>query len=561
MSSVAPSALRSVEDPVSEETRIYRSKRLRPDRWGVLVGGVVLLISLPLLAILVYLTQEGPEWSHLVETVLPTYISNTLILVAGVSLVAILFSVLPAYLVSYYEFPGRRLFQWALILPLALPTYVAAFVFFEGPEAAIPFLIWIRSEFGVDAFLAWEKVIRYGLLILMMGAVLSPYLFVACRATFQQQTRSAIEAARCLGMNSRGIFFRIALPLARPAMVGGLALIVMEVINDYGAVHFFGVPTLTEGIFRTWFGMGDRVSALRLAGMVMVAIALLLILERQLRGKARFEASTTSSGLCRLIPLSRGKGALAILICLVPLVIGFIYPVARLSQWAALDLMSDRPAVFAASAGLIRGLVLALGVSVGASLVAAVFFYAVRLRGNGWRLGGARLAGLGYATPGAVIALGVLAVLGAWDRWAGDSFLPLLSGTLFAIGFAYFVRFFAIPLQFSRSGLSRIGRPIEEAARLSGKGPAATFGRIHLPLLRGPLIAAGMLLFVDILKELPLTLILRPANFETLATSAYSLAKEARLQACAVPSLLIVIAGGIGLMIMNRWMSSDSSHD
>ena len=346
-----------------------------------------------------------------------------------------------------------------------------------------------------------------------------------------QQGRALIESARCLGDRPGQVFFRVAIPLARPAMVAGAALVVMEVINDYGAVHFFGVPTLTEGIFRTWFGMGDKVSALRLAGIVMLAVAILLIVEQLLRGRARYvEAEGTSVPMVRK-RLSGGKAALAFLCCLLPLAIGFLYPVGRLLHWSWLNLTSDRGVSLAFGDSLTRGLTLAGTTAVIVTIFAAIFAFAVRLRENPLRKGCFRLSGLGYATPGAVIAVGVLVVFGGLDHLE-VSWIPLFSGTVFLIGFAYLVRFFAIPLQLSRAGMDRLGPSLGEASRLLGRSPLATFLRIDLPLLRGPLLAAAMLLFVDILKELPLTLILRPANFETLATSAFSLAKEARLQAC-----------------------------
>ena len=270
-----------VAEPSARPRRFPRWKR--PDRWGVFVFVVSLLVFLPIFAVLMHIGEKSENWRHLSETVIGGYLGNTLILVVGVSLVALLMAVPPAWLVTVFDFPGRSLFSWALVLPLALPTYVAAFVFFQGPESAIPFLIWVRTNWGVDAFFAFEKIIRYGILIVMMAAVLSPYIYLAARASFSQQGRSVMEAARCLGDSPGRSFFRVALPMARPAIAAGLGLVVMEVINDYGAVHFFGVPTLTEGIFRTWFGMGDKVSALRLASIVMLTVGVLVATEQLMR--------------------------------------------------------------------------------------------------------------------------------------------------------------------------------------------------------------------------------------------------------------------------------------
>lgn len=531
-----------------------------PNRWGIGIGLTTLLVFLPILAVLFFLTQSGPEWDHIVETVLLRYLGNTLVLILGVTLVALLMGVVPAWLVTVYEFPGRKWLSWFLILPLALPSYVAAFVFYQLPEAAIPFLVWVRTNFTIEAFQRWELVIRYGILICMMAAVLYPYIYLACRAAFSQQGRALIESARCLGDSPQKTFFRVAIPMARPAMVAGAALVIMEVINDYGAVNFFGVPTLTEGIFRTWFGMDDKVSALRLAGIVMLAVGILLGAEHLFRGRARYaEAEGTRTPLQRK-PLSRGRAVLALLCCLIPLSIGFFYPVARLIHWAWLNLTSERATSLAFGEPLARGLLLAGTTALVVTLVAALFSFGVRLGANPVRQICFRIAGLGYATPGAVIAVGVLVVLGNLDKFEVP-FFPIVTGSIVGIGFAYLVRFIAIPLHLSRAGMDRLGPSLGEASRLLGRSPLASFWRIDLPLLKGPLLAAAMLLFVDILKELPLTLILRPVNFETLATTAFSLAKESRLQACAVPSLMIVAAGAAGLFVMNRWLTPAQSNE
>jgi len=521
---------------------------------------LAVLILLPVFAVLLRLGEASPEWGHLSRTVLPGYLGNTLVLVVATVALSLLLSVLPAWLVTTCEFPGRRLLSWTLVLPLAIPTYVAAFVYYQIPEAAIPLLVRIRQSAGVDAFLAAELVLRYSLLVLMLAAVLQPYVYLACRAAFARQGRLLIEASRCLGDSPRRAFFGVALPLARPAMVAGSALVAMEVVNDYGAVHFFGVPTLTEGIFRTWFGMGDKVAALRIAGILVLAVTGLLVLEQALRGRARYACPEGGDSPLQRLRLSPAKALAALAVCLVPLALGFLYPVARLGHWAWLHLSSAVERAPWDGAALGRGFALALGTAFGATLLAAIFAYAARLRETRYRRLLLRSAGIGYAMPGAVVALGVLAVLGAFDRLS-IPFLPMLGGTLFAISFAYTARFFAVPLQLAKAGMDRLGKPLEEASRLLGSPPLETFLRIDLPLLRAPLVAGGMLLFVDILKELPLTLILRPVNFETLATRAYSLASEARLQACAIPALLIVAAGAAGLLIMNRWLQPSSNDE
>ena len=535
-----------------------RSRRFLPDRWGALVVLAGVVLTLPLLAVVLRLGGESPAWESVAGNLLGDYIAMTVGLVVLVVAIALPLGVLPAWLVSTCDFPGRRLLSWMLVLPLALPTYVAAFVFYRLPEAAIPWLVRVRTAYGADAFLTAECALRFGLLALMLAAVLYPYLYLAARSAFSRQCRSQIESARLLGDGIAGAFFRVALPAARPALVAGGAFVAMEVANDYGAVHFFGIPTLSAGIFRTWFGSGDLVAALRLAALMMGTMLVLLALERLLRGRARYLAESQGSPLTprRLPP---GKGILALIVCLVPLSIGFFYPVGCLAYWAWLHVAAEG---FALPSGLrlFPALGLAAVTTGVATLCAAMVAYAVRLRATLSRRSASGLLALGYAIPGAVVAVGVLSVTGFIDR-LHLPWLPMLGGTLSALGFAYAARYFAIPLKLAEAGLDRIGRPLEEASRVLGAPPGRTFLAISLPLLRGPLVAAAILLFVDLLKELPLTLILRPAGFETLATTAFSLASEARLQACAVPSLLVIAAGVVPLFLLEKRLSPSSRHD
>lgn len=538
---------------------VFRCCRRPPDRWGVLVAVVGVLLLLPLVAVVLRLGGESPAWESLVETLLGRYVRNTVGLVALVVVIALPLGILPAWLVSTCDFPGRRILSWMLVLPLALPTYVAAFVFYRLPEAATPYLVRIRADHGVDAFLAAELVLRFGLLSLMLASVLYPYVYLAARSAFSHQCRTQIESARLLGDGVAGAFFRVALPSARPALVAGGAFVAMEVANDYGAVHFFGVPTLSAGIFRTWFGSGDLVAALRLAALMIVTVVALLALERLLRGRARYLPAESQAVPMSIRRLSRGRGILALAVCLVPLGIGFFYPVTVLIHWAWLHLAAEG---FSLPAGLRLGpaLVLAAATTLVATLLAAAFAYAARLRRTLPRQVFSGLAALGYAIPGAVVAVGILSVTGMVDR-LHLPLAPMLGGSLVALAFAYTARYFAIPLKLSEAGLERIGRPLEEASRVLGAPPGRTFLAVSLPLLRGPLFAAAILLFVDLLKELPLTLILRPAGFETLATTAFSLASEARLQACAVPSLLVIATGVLPLVLLDRRLSPQKRHD
>ncbi len=512
-----------------------------PDAWTVWALLVTGLLAAPLAGVGLGLFRAGPEWGHVSETVLAGYLRNTLGLAAAVGGLSLLLAVPAAWLLSAFEFPGRRWLEWAMVLPLSIPTYVAAFVYMRIPEAAIPWLVSLRRSHGVEAYLRAEALLRHGLLALLLASVLYPYLYLSLRASFLVQRRGVVEAAHSLGRGPASVFFSVALPLARPALIAGLSLIVMEVVNDYGAVHFFGVPTLTEGVFRTWFGLGDRRSAVRLAAWMMVGVLGVLAAERAARGRARYAESAADPGPSSRRPLRAPAAAAALLACLVPLSLGFLFPVGQLLVWAARSLPQVSGSGMAARIGH------SLGLSSGAALVltglALLVVYARRLHPGRPLRQAAGLASLGYAVPGAVVAIGVLVTL---------SPLGVGGGGLGVIFFAYGVRFFAVPSQPLQASMTRVCGSLDEASRLLGHPPLDTLRRVNLPLVRGSLLAATMLVFVDILKELPLTMILRPVNFDTLATLSFGLAKEGRIQECAVPALLIVLLAALGLAAMHH---------
>lgn len=533
--------------------------RIRRDLnvWTVMTGPLGAIILIPLIIVIMGLGMRGPEWEHLEQTVLNSYIINTVILIITVSILSLLLAIPAAWLIAAFDFPGRRIFEWALILPLAIPTYVAAFTYINVPETAIPFLVFIREHCGISVYQASETMLRYGLLSLLLAGVLYPYIYLSARVSFSRQQSHVIEAAQVLGQSSLTVFRTIALPLARPAIVAGLSLVIMEVVNDYGAVHFFGVPTLTEGIFRTWFGLGDRTSAVHLAGIVMVCVLAFLWIEYLQRGRTRYVEEAGSESPLSRRPLRGKRGILAIVICLVPLFIGFIYPVATLARWM---FNLDNPGIQKSWTHMGQSTLLAFSTAVVITLLALLFAYARKLNPVRWFRSLMRLATMGYAVPGAVVALGVMVLFGQLDNMlqylsVGTAIPEIyISGSLFAISFAYVVRFLAVAFQPAKAGLERICGSLDEASRVLGKSPGTTLWKINLPLLRGTLFGALMIVFVDILKELPLTLILRPANFDTLATIAFSMATEGRIHNSAVPSLMIVGVGAISLMMLNRFM-------
>ncbi|MEM9399425.1 MAG: iron ABC transporter permease [Verrucomicrobiota bacterium] len=530
-----------------------RAFRRGGNLWLILSLLLCTLILIPLATVILSIGVAGPKWEHIVSTVLAQYIVNTILLVGIVLFFSMLMAIPSAWLVSAFDFPGRRILEWALVLPLAIPTYVAAFVYIQIPELSIPFLVYVRHTWGIEAFAMTEVILRYTVLALFMASVLFPYLFITMRASFCRQNRSFIEAALMLGRSPTNVFFTVALPMARPAIVAGLSLILMEVMNDYGAVNFFGVPTLTEGIFRTWFGLEDSASGIRLAGFMMLAILFILFIEHLQRGKARYTSRNVTG-----MPLARRKlkglsltGAYVV--CLIPLSMGLLFPVGQLILWAIGAARQSLP-VFRDWQAL-NSLLMSFGSAILLTGVAVILAYAVRLHPFKWLRGMTRLATLGYAVPGVAVALGVMTFTGMLDR---NINLPvLLSGSLFAIVFAYLVRFIAVPMQSVQAGMTRVCGSLDEASRMLGHGPGFTLWNINIPLLRGTLVASCMLVFIDILKELPLTMLLRPAGFDTLAVSAFGMAKEGRIYECAFPSLMIVLIGTIGLCVLNRLIERD----
>jgi iron(III) transport system permease protein len=536
----------------------------RQSRWptGWTLGALVsiALLSLPLLVIAGGLLAPASEtWQHVASTVLSDYIINSVRLVVGAGALALFIGVSTAWLVAAYEFPGRRFFEWALILPLAVPAYIAAYTYAGMFDVTGPLQRLVRAAVPslADEFL-YLDVMNIGMVTLIFGFVLFPYVYLVARASFGRQSASLLEASRTLGHGPIATFRRVALPLARPALAAGVGLVAMEVLNDYGAVKYYGVSTFTTGIFRSWFGLGDLSSAIRLSAMLMVFVFALLALERSQRGRAAFAGGRASE---RPLPRTRLAGRHALLafsLCLVPFLFGFAIPVAQLGYWASATAASVIDGAFlrlVLNTFLLAGAAAALCVT-----VALLLTYASRLNPRPWLRRLSRVTVLGYSMPGAVVAVGVLVPF-AWFDHRVDGVMRatvgiptglLLSGTFIALIFAYAVRFMAVAFLPVESGFTRICGRVDDAARSLGASPSCALRKVSLPLLRGTLLGAVILVFVDVLKELPLTLILRPFNFDTLATRAYQLATDELLAVSANYALVIILAGVIPVLLLNR---------
>jgi len=528
-----------------------------------LLGSAALLIAaalaLPIFSITASVFGGGTDtWAHLAATSLPRYVWNTALLLLAVAWGVISMGVLCAWLVTVYRFPGRDILEWALMLPLAMPAYVMAYAYTDWLQFTGPVQAALRAVTGWQAREYWFPEIRslWGAAA-MLSFALYPYVYLIARAAFFELPRSALEAGRLAGHSAWGVFFRVAVPLARPAIVAGASLALMETLADFGTVSYFAVEVFTTGIFKAWLSMGDSIAAAQLSTCLLLFVALVLGLERGSRGRAAYHVAAPRKS-APLRGLSGARAALAFAATAAPLFFGFVLPALLLVQLAWGEntaRLGQRLLALAGNSFAVAGLTAAVAV-----VLATIMAYAARLTRSRLVAAGNRLASLGYAIPGAVIAVGVLVPLGKLDNalaaWIEEAFgvSPglLLTGSVAALIYAYLVRLLAVALQSTEAGLAKITPGMEDAARSLGSTPMTTLLRVHVPLLAPTLATAALLVFVDVLKELPATFALRPFNFDTLAIEAYNLAKDERLAEAALPSLVIVAVGLVPVLFVSK---------
>ena len=552
------SAMTAIGLPVAR-TRMRR--RSHPVAKACLLAAAGLVIA-PLIS-LVHLALKGDDeiWPHLIAYVLPVATVNTVMLLAGVALIAAVAGVGTAWLVTAYQFPGRSAFVWLLPLPLAFPTYIVAYVYVDILDAIGPVQSALRALFGWrSAADYWFPSVRsLGGAIFVMGFVLYPYVYLATRAMFQTQSATLIEMARSLGASKWRLARDITLPLARPAIAAGLALALLEALNDIGASEYLGVRTLTLSIFTTWLNRSSLPGAAQIACIMLLAVAALIALERYGRRGQSFTGLDRHPGMTRRIPLEGGSKWLAAAACLLPVAFGFLVPLAYLAHQVVIRglLVGFDPSLLRHTfstvtiAGCATALTLALGFG-------AVF--AMRLIRRPAAGTAVFIASLGYAVPGTVLALGLLsplilvdeAINGVTRAVAGVGVGLVLAGSSAAVVIAYAVRFLAIATGFAQAGLARISTELDDAARTLGTRPSGVLWSIHLPLLRPALWGAALLVFVDCLKELPATLLLRPLNVETLSTYIYQFATRGNFEEGSLAALLIVLVGIVPVIFMMR---------
>ena len=555
----------SAPSAASVETAAAATRVDGPLRVGLASAALVvaLVLAAPLLSVLITAAagagSSGATWSHLASTVLGDYVFNTLVLCAGVAAGVFGLGVGSAWLVTRYEFTGRSVFEWAQVLPLAMPAYVMAYVYtdllqFTGPlqTALRQFMGWTRADY-------WFPEVRsLGGAAAMLSMALYPYVYMLARTAFIERAGGMVEVGRSLGLSPAAAFWRLSLPLARPAIAGGVALALMETLADFGTVAYFALPTFTTGIYRAWFSLGDRAAAAQLALVLLGFVVAVLAFEHASRGGARFHETGAGRAPAPRAPLHGARAWLAMAGCALPLIGGFALPAALLLRLT----LSGGDVQFGSHFLTLAGhSVLLSGLSALCAVVLALLLaYAARIdRGPATRLAHG-VARLGYALPGTVIAVGVLIPVTRLDHAlsaAAQSLLGwspglVLTGSIAALVYACVVRYLAAALQSVDAGLSRITPVMDDAARSLGHSPAQALRRVHVPLLRGSLLTAALLVFIDVMKELPATLVMRPFNFDTLATQAYTLASDERLAEASTAALAIVAVGLLPVIVLCR---------
>jgi iron(III) transport system permease protein len=494
-------------------------------------------------------------WEHLIETVLALYVKNTMILFVGVLALSSLIGISSAWFITSYAFPCRNFLEWALILPLACPAYIVAYVYTDFLEYAGPIQGLIRAIFDFETAKDYyfPEIRSIGGAIVVMSFVLYPYVYILAKTGFNSTPRSLYETASLYGKNR---FFRVGIPLCRPYIAAGLALVGMEVLSDFGTVEYFSIQTLTLGIFNVWIGMNSIAAASQIALITFLFIVLLLFFEVRARSQQRFNETTKRFNRNTFKPLGNFIGLLVMLSCFLPIVIGFVIPLTILCS----NIFIGAPVFDLYNIGKVLSSTILLAL-VSTSIILFLAFFSANIAyfcKNTFLLALYNVSASGYAFPGTMLAVGVVVFIGYIDSFTGG--LLFLSGSFVGIVFAYTVRFYAIPFGSIISGFTRIPKNLFDASSTLGHSKIQTSTRITLPLLKSSILAASILIFVDIVKELPMTLILRPFNFETLATYTYQFAHDELMIEASLPSLFIIISGLLPIILINRVMQDFHFH-
>ena len=521
---------------------------------SLLISG---LIAVPMVVVLISLFDfTDPTWQHLRQTTLPLYLNNTLWLMLQVTGYSLLLGVSTAWLTAVTDFPGRRIFSWALLLPLAAPAYIVAYVYTDLLEFSGPIQVLLRDITGWQSSdYNFPQIRSLSGAAIILSLVLYPYVYMLAFAAFQQRSSTLFNAARSLGASPYRAFFKVALPAARPAIAAGLALVLMETLADFGVVDYFAVPTFSTGIFRTWFAMGEKAAAIKLAAMMFIFVIILVLIEKSSRKGD--QTNFTGDRQSHLIKLNKGGAAIAFIVCCLPVLLGFAIPFAILLQLA---IETGDPKLgrdfseFTYNSVYVAALTVLFAV-----ICALILSYSKRIAATKATRVTTRIATLGYALPGALLAVALLTPLSMLDRWLAD-FMDeqfnwrsglLITGTVAALIYAYVVRFLTVAYNTTDAGLSRIAPVYDHAAKSLGASSWRLLRQIHLPIVKPSILIAAILVFVDTMRELPATLLMRPFNFETLATRVYRLASDERLAEASTAAITIVIIGLIPIVLLH----------
>ncbi len=515
--------------------------------WNILSIGACLIFFLPIFLTFSNFNAISENWSHIREHLLFSYFFSTLYLVLGVGIISTVIGVGCAWFVSAYNFTGRKYIEWILILPMTIPTYIAAYSYYDILEILNPIFIWSRNNVGLDSTIVIENFLVHVIVILLFSFVLYPYIYLSSRASLLIQGSRAIEAATILGVPPNRLLQKVIIPMIRPAIAAGLSLVVMETLNDYAAVEYFGISTLTIGIFRSWFGMHDMNAALRLATFLIAFVFLMLAFEKFSRQGAKYDGSISKSSLNRM-NLKGKSQILIILFCLVPITFGFCIPVGRLFSW------SLRPEVTFSNLNLISIALNTLVISFLSSILIVVLAFLIVFSKNYFNNDPlkkiSQVAILGYSMPGAIIAIGILKLSSSIEGFTS----LLLIGSISGLVFSYVVRFLAVAWQPIDSSMSKLGTNINMALRTLNVNPVKSLLSVNYSILKKPIFIACLIVFIDISKELPLTLILRPFNFDTLSTLTYDLINQAQFYQSSIPSLLIICISLPAILLIKNQM-------
>lgn len=538
----------------SLKSRIKRFKRDN-NRWSVLTLAIVLFLALPIIFIGVELfSGPGETWSHIVKYLLPDYIWNSLYLIVFCSLLVLLFGVSSAWFVSRFDFPFRKQLEWLLILPLAIPSYIVGYayagIFDYGGSLDLLF-----RQMNLE-FIRIDIMNRAGLAF-VLSISLFPYVYVSARAFFLNQANNLLEASKMLGVGERKTFFKLMLPLARPAIVAGLVLVLMEVLNDYGAASYYGVNTFTTGIFRSWFSLEEPQTAVYLSALLVVIIFALILIEKWQVRKVKFTSSKTNNTQIQRKKLNKSNKVVVFILVFIPVLLGFVFPVAQLIYWAFLTAsrVFDMEFIWIS--------IQSFGIAI-TSAVITVVFALLLIYFSKWSVlrfikNVARIGVLGYAIPGAVIAIGIMIPTLALDKWLievlgnfGIDVGLIINGTMIALIYAYAVRFLAVAYNPIESTALKVDNSIPDSSKVLGVGNLKTFFKIEFPLIKTGVFSAVILVFIDVMKELPLTLILKPYHIDTLAVKAFEYASDEMVMEAAIPSLFIIFTAMIPVIFLNK---------